>query len=225
VLDGNEQNPRIKLFETFAASVAALQAGDVDTVLTDSAGGNALVAQSGGKLKMVGRRSSPNSSASSFPKGSDLVAPINAGIAALEADKTFDAITQNGSSTTSPDDVTSYSFEGYGPAPSVRWWLLHGVYYARHWNFGLPFEAKVASELSEFLTRMDPARDLFLTAWTNDRLDGSITIDVSPAAANWARICAGSSSPTRRAASGLGKVLMRRAVAHCDALGVTEAAG
>ena len=41
VLDGNEQNPRIKLFETFAASVAALQSGDVDLVLTDSAAGKA----------------------------------------------------------------------------------------------------------------------------------------------------------------------------------------
>ena len=55
VLDGNEQNPRIKLFETFAAEVAALQTGDVDLVLTDSAGGKALVAASGGKLK-TGRR-------------------------------------------------------------------------------------------------------------------------------------------------------------------------
>lgn len=94
VLDGNEQNPRIKLFETFAASVAALQAGDVDTVLTDSAGGNALVAQSGGKLKMTGPAIQSEQFGLIFPKGSDLVAPLNAGIAALEADKTLAAITQ-----------------------------------------------------------------------------------------------------------------------------------
>ena len=42
VLDGNEQNPRIKLMDTFASTVAALQAGDVDLVLTDSAAGKAL---------------------------------------------------------------------------------------------------------------------------------------------------------------------------------------
>src|SRR5215213_1948570 len=35
LLDGNEQNPRIKLFETFGASVQALKSGDVDVVLTD----------------------------------------------------------------------------------------------------------------------------------------------------------------------------------------------
>ena len=94
VLDGNEANPRIKLFETFAASVAALQSGDVDLVLTDSAGGNALVKASGGKLKLVGEPLQAEEFGFIFPKGSDLVAPINAGIAALKADGTFDAIIQ-----------------------------------------------------------------------------------------------------------------------------------
>jgi polar amino acid transport system substrate-binding protein len=94
VLDGNEQNPRIKLFETFAASVAALQAGDVDLVLTDSAGGKALVASTNGALKLIGDPLQAEEFGFIFPKGSDLVAPINAGIAALKADGTFDAITQ-----------------------------------------------------------------------------------------------------------------------------------
>ncbi len=39
VLDGNEQNPRIKLFETFGASIQALRTGDVDLVLTDGTAG------------------------------------------------------------------------------------------------------------------------------------------------------------------------------------------
>ena len=37
VLDGNEQNPRIKLFETFGATVQALKAGDVDVVAAQHA--------------------------------------------------------------------------------------------------------------------------------------------------------------------------------------------
>ncbi|MGB3502938.1 MAG: transporter substrate-binding domain-containing protein [Mesorhizobium sp.] len=94
LLDGNEQNPRIKLFETFAASVAALQGGDVDLVLTDSAGGNALVNQSGGKLKMVGPPIQSEQFGLIFPKGSDLVAAMNAGIEALDKDGTLAAITQ-----------------------------------------------------------------------------------------------------------------------------------
>jgi len=94
VLDGNEQNPRIKLMDTFASTVAALQAGDVDLVLTDSAAGKALSDSSGGKLKMIGAPLQAEEFGFIFPKGSDLVAPINAGIAALKADGTFDRLTQ-----------------------------------------------------------------------------------------------------------------------------------
>jgi polar amino acid transport system substrate-binding protein len=94
VLDGNEQNPRIKLMETFAATVAALQAGDVDLVLTDSAAGKALSDNSGGKLKLVGGPLQAEDFGFIFPKGSDLIAPINAGIAALKTDGTLDKITQ-----------------------------------------------------------------------------------------------------------------------------------
>lgn len=94
VLDGNEANPRIKLMETFAATVAALQAGDVDLVLTDSAAGQALSANSGGKLKLIGDPLQAEEFGFIFPKGSDLVAPMNAGIAALKADGTLDKITQ-----------------------------------------------------------------------------------------------------------------------------------
>jgi polar amino acid transport system substrate-binding protein len=94
VLDGNEQNPRIKLMDTFATTVAALQAGDVDLVLTDSAAGKSLVDGSGGKLKLIGEPLQAEDFGFIFPKGSDLVAPINAGIAALKADGTLDKITQ-----------------------------------------------------------------------------------------------------------------------------------
>ncbi len=94
ILDGNEQNPRIKLMETFAATVAALQAGDVDLVLTDSAAGKAISGSSGGALKMIGAPLQAEDFGFIFPKGSDLVAPINAGIAALEADGTLERLTQ-----------------------------------------------------------------------------------------------------------------------------------
>jgi polar amino acid transport system substrate-binding protein len=94
ILDGNEQNPRIKLFETFAATVEALKAGDVDLVLTDSAAGKSITAGSGGKLKLVGEPLQAEDFGFIFPKGSDLVAPINAGIAALKADGTLDELTQ-----------------------------------------------------------------------------------------------------------------------------------
>ena len=92
VLDGNESNPRIKLFETFGTSVEALKAGDVDTVLTDMTAGQGYVAASEGKLKLVGEPLGTEDFGFIFPKGSELAAPMNAAIAALKADGTLDAL-------------------------------------------------------------------------------------------------------------------------------------
>jgi polar amino acid transport system substrate-binding protein len=94
VLDGNEANPRVKLMETFAATVEALKTGDVDLVLTDSAAGKFIAENSGGALKMIGEPLQAEEFGFIFPKGSDLVAPINAGIAALKADGTLGKLTQ-----------------------------------------------------------------------------------------------------------------------------------
>ena len=92
VLDGKEDNPRIKLFETFGATVQALKAGDVDTVLTDGTAGKGYVDSSEGKLKLIGGPLGTEDFGFIFTKGSDLVAPINAAIAALKADGTLDAL-------------------------------------------------------------------------------------------------------------------------------------
>ena len=92
ILDGNEQNPRIKLFETFGASVQALKTGDVDVVLTDGTAGKGYVDASDGGLKLVGGPLGSEDFGFIFPKGSELVAPVNAAIAALKADGTIDAL-------------------------------------------------------------------------------------------------------------------------------------
>ncbi len=92
ILDGDEANPRIKLFETFGATVEALKSGDVDLVLTDGTAGAGYVDASDGKLMIIGEKLGTEDFGLIFPKGSDLVAPINAGIAALKADGTIDAL-------------------------------------------------------------------------------------------------------------------------------------
>lgn len=92
VLDGDEANPRIKLFETFGAGVQALRTGDVDLVLTDGTAGEGYVAASDGGLKIVGEKLGTEDFGFIFPKGSDLVAPINAAIAEMKADGTIDAL-------------------------------------------------------------------------------------------------------------------------------------
>lgn len=92
VLDGDEANPRIKLMETFGATVEALKAGDVDLVLTDGTAGKGYVDASGGGLKIIGGPLGTEDFGFIFPKGSDLVAPVNAAIAELKADGTIDAL-------------------------------------------------------------------------------------------------------------------------------------
>lgn len=92
VLDGDEANPRVKPFETFGACVQALKSGDADLVLTDGTAGNGYVASSDGALKIVGEKLGTEDFGFIFPKGSDLVAPINAAIASMKDDGTIDAL-------------------------------------------------------------------------------------------------------------------------------------
>lgn len=94
VLDGDEANPRIKLLETFGATVAALRAGDVDLVLTDSTAGEGYVAASDGALKIVGEPLGTEEFGFIFPQGSDLVAPFNAALADMAEDGTLDTLNQ-----------------------------------------------------------------------------------------------------------------------------------
>ena len=92
VLDGNEANPRIKLLETFGATVEALKSGDVDLILTDGTAGAGYVEASNGGLKIIGEKLGTEDFGFIFPKGSEWVAPMNAAIAAIKADGTVDAL-------------------------------------------------------------------------------------------------------------------------------------
>jgi polar amino acid transport system substrate-binding protein len=92
VLDGNEQNPRIKLFETFGATVQALIAGDVDMVLMDASSSKGYIGANPDKLKSVGGPLGTEYFGFIFKPGSDLVKPFNAAIAAMKADGTVDAL-------------------------------------------------------------------------------------------------------------------------------------
>jgi len=67
--------------------------------------------------------------------------------------------------------------KGYIPGSIGRVAELHGTYYHEHWDFKVFFEAKVATELSEFLGRYNDKHDGFWTASLKGRVEGSITID------------------------------------------------
>ncbi len=93
VLDGKEDNPRIKMFETFGVTVQALLAGDVDCVLMDASSSRGYIGANPDKLKIVGDALGTDDYGFIFKLGSDLVAPFNSAIAAMKADGTLDKLT------------------------------------------------------------------------------------------------------------------------------------
>ena len=96
VLDGNEQNPRIKLFETFGAAVQALLARDVDMVLMDAASSRGYIGAYPEKLKVVGEPLGSEEFGFIFKPGSDLVAPFNAAIKTMQQDGFLDHLHTRG---------------------------------------------------------------------------------------------------------------------------------
>lgn len=94
VLDGDETNPRISLFETFGASVQALLAGDVDSVLMDSTSAQGYIGANPGAFKVIGDALGSESFGFIFTPNSDLVGPVNAAIKSMRQDGTLDALNQ-----------------------------------------------------------------------------------------------------------------------------------
>ncbi len=89
VLDGDESNPRIRLFETFGAAVQALLNGDVDMVLTDAASTRGYIGANPDRLMTVGDPLGVEEFGFIFPPGSDLVQPFDAAIASMREDGTL----------------------------------------------------------------------------------------------------------------------------------------
>ncbi len=104
---------------------------------------------------------------------------------------------------------------GYQPGAISRVTEMHAAYYHGHWGFGLFFEAKVATELAEFLGRFDGQRDGFWTLRDENRVAGSIAIDGLKAAEEGAHLRWFIVSP-EITGGGWGRRLMHEAVAFCD---------
>jgi polar amino acid transport system substrate-binding protein len=92
VLDGNEQNPRIKLFETFGATVAGA-AGRRRRPRADRQHRRQGLCRCLRRQAEADRRPlGTEDFGFIFPKGSDLVAPINAGDRGAEGRRHLDAL-------------------------------------------------------------------------------------------------------------------------------------
>lgn len=114
-----------------------------------------------------------------------------------------------------PTDPKVTIVSGYRPGTIGRIADLHATYYARHWNFGLFFEAKVASELSAFLTSCDAARDGIWLAVEDGQVQGGVFIDGSRALTEGAHL-RWFILAEHLHGGGIGRRLIREAVDFCD---------
>jgi GNAT superfamily N-acetyltransferase len=115
-------------------------------------------------------------------------------------------------------ETVSYEIAGYRPGALAAIVGLHAGYYARHWNFGLPFETKVGAELAEFLARHDPQHDLFLVAYSDGDAVASVIIDQTGGGPRGAHLRWFIVSEQMQG-KGLGADLLGRALAFCDERG------
>ena len=74
---------RITAFEQFPLAVAALINGDVDAVIMDETAGQGYVGASGEQLELIGEPIKSDELGFIYPKGSDLVEPVNQALAAM----------------------------------------------------------------------------------------------------------------------------------------------
>jgi GNAT superfamily N-acetyltransferase len=92
---------------------------------------------------------------------------------------------------------------------------LHGKYYHQHWGFDLFFEAKVATELADFLNHFDPARDGLWVVGIDQQIVGSIAISGRDANTLGARLRWLIVAPEYQGQD-FGKLLMREAIDFCE---------
>ncbi len=81
-----------KSYDTFGAAIEALLNKDADAVVVDRPAAEGYIVARGGMKTLKESLNGTEGLAFAFPKGSDLVAPINAAMAAMEADGTWDDI-------------------------------------------------------------------------------------------------------------------------------------
>jgi len=93
---------------------------------------------------------------------------------------------------------------------------LHASYYHEHWSFGSFFEAKVASEMAEFITRYDSDRDGLWTVLWDGHIEGSVIIDGLQGKSKGAHLRWFITSDTIRG-KGAGSRLVRAAMTFCRA--------
>src|SRR5215470_12063806 len=110
---------------------------------------------------------------------------------------------------------------GFVPGAIGRVTELHGTYYAAYWDLPLYFEAKVGKELSEFMSRFNPACDFIRLARVNGQIIGAIFIDGKDAEGEGARLRWFILDPKYHG-QGVGNRLIKEAVEFCKKAGFKQ---
>jgi len=104
---------------------------------------------------------------------------------------------------------------GYFPGVIGRITEMHALYYSGLVGFGQYFESKVATEIAEFMSRMDNCDNGLWTALQAGRIVGSVVIDVNCQTRNvahlrWFIVDAAFQG------KGIGRRLLEEAIKHSD---------
>ncbi len=111
---------------------------------------------------------------------------------------------------------------GYSPGAIGRVAYLFTRYFSKHYDFGQYFEAKVATEMAEFTSRLAHTGNQLWLAIQDDEVLGSIAIDsedlqqANTAHLRWFIV------DERLQGSGVGRRLVQEAIRFCDAQGIQE---
>ena len=85
---------RIQAYETFGVAVQALLAGDVDAVIMDNVASMGYMGAEEGRLAIVGEPLTSEELGFIYPKGSELVEPVNLALQSMRDDGTLDELFQ-----------------------------------------------------------------------------------------------------------------------------------
>lgn len=111
---------------------------------------------------------------------------------------------------------------GYSPGVIGRIIEMHGTYYNSNWNFGIFFEAKVATELSGFMNRFNENGDGLWIVEEDGKTVGSIVIDgIKADSGEGAHLRWFIIDPLLQG-KGWGRRLMSEAVSFCDRKGYSR---
>jgi DNA-binding MarR family transcriptional regulator/RimJ/RimL family protein N-acetyltransferase len=107
--------------------------------------------------------------------------------------------------------------EGYRPGVIASVAHLHASFYSKNYGFGAVFERKVATEMSEFMARIDKPMNTTFSAYLDDEFFGSVSLDGEDLGEGTCHLRWFIVSP-RAQGMGIGSLLIEKATSFVDQL-------